>query len=128
MDEIDIERIEEHERPEIHFCVFTVGEKSFSVPIEKVKEIMDVENVLPLPGSPDYIRGLIQLRGDVLPAVDMAKIFHTEYKSESVKKLILLENDGELLAFISDGMPDLTEEQAGESIDIKKFFEDYRVR
>jgi purine-binding chemotaxis protein CheW len=113
--------------PEIHFCAFNIGDKKLTIPIETVREIIDLSETLPLPGSPDHVRGLVHLRGEVLPVVDMSKIYNTSYDANSEKKLIIADINNEYIALITDGMPDLLEDQEGELIDMESFFSNYRV-
>ena len=127
MNDREIEHIEEIVRPEIHFCTFTVGGKRLSVPVKTVKEIVDAVDILPLPGSPEYIIGLIHLRGTVIPVVDIALIYEQTY-GNTEKKLLIIESSGEYISFMTDGMPDLTEDRDGELIDTTLFFDRYRIK
>jgi len=118
---------EEAAHPELHYCSFRVGEKHLCIPIEAVREITDPSELLPLPGSPSHLRGLMHLRGEVIPVVDLAVIYGTSYDHDAEKKLIITEINREPVAMLSDGMPDLLEEEQGEFIDLESFFEKYRV-
>jgi purine-binding chemotaxis protein CheW len=118
---------EEIVTPEINFCSFTIGDKKLTIPIEAVREIIDLSETLPLPGSPEHIKGLVHLRGEVLPVVDMAKIYNTRYDIDSEKKLIIADINEEYIALMTDGMPDLLEDQDGELIDMESFFSTYKV-
>jgi purine-binding chemotaxis protein CheW len=119
---------EEFVPPEINYCVVTVGDRKFTLRIDEVREITDAENILALPGCPEHVKGLIHLRGEVLPVVDLGKIYHSEYRNLSEVKLIIVEYNGEYLALMSDGMPDLAEQSDGEIISMNAFFETYRVK
>lgn len=120
---------EEAVHPEINFCTFNVGDLSLTMPIEAVREIIDVSEILPLPRSPEHIRGLVHIRGDVLPVVDMTRIYKTAYKSGVEKKLIIADCNNEFLAIMSDGMPDLLEEnEEGDLLDMVSFFNEYKVQ
>lgn len=50
---------------------FSIGEQEFCVDIMGVREIRGWTNTTPLPQSPNYVRGVINLRGAVLPVVDL---------------------------------------------------------
>ncbi|ESR24219.1 chemotaxis protein CheW [Lutibaculum baratangense] len=50
---------------------FSIGEQEFCVDIMAVREIRGWTNTTPLPQSPNYVRGVINLRGAVLPVVDL---------------------------------------------------------
>jgi len=51
---------------------FRIGEQEFCVDIMAVREIRGWSPVTPLPHSPDYVRGVINLRGAVLPVLDLS--------------------------------------------------------
>lgn len=57
------------------FLSFVVGGTDFGVPILKVKEILQFEEVTRVPGTPAAIRGVINVRGSVVPVVDLAVKF-----------------------------------------------------
>lgn len=114
--------------PDIHFCSFKVGSIKLTIPIESVLEITDLSSPLPLPGSPDHLRGLIPLRGNVIPIIDMSIIHDTKYDKEIEKKLIIIEINNESLALISDGMPELLEKAEGQVMNMNEFFERYKIR
>jgi purine-binding chemotaxis protein CheW len=54
---------------------FRLGNESFAVDILKVQEIRGVDRVTQIPNSPDFIRGVIDLRGIIVPIVDMRMKF-----------------------------------------------------
>lgn len=51
--------------------VFRVGDGYYGLPIEHVREVERVTRVTPVPGAPRFVRGLVNLRGEILPLVDM---------------------------------------------------------
>ena len=53
------------------FLTFTLGEEEFGVDILKVQEIRGYDTVTRIPDTPDYIKGVINLRGTIVPVVDM---------------------------------------------------------
>jgi len=57
------------------YLSFVVGGTDFGVPILKVKEILQYEDVTRVPGTPASIRGVINVRGSVVPVVDLAVKF-----------------------------------------------------
>ena len=54
------------------YLTFLVGDESFAVSILDVKEIIEVANVTRVPLTPDFIYGVINLRGNVVPVVDLS--------------------------------------------------------
>jgi purine-binding chemotaxis protein CheW len=51
---------------------FAIGEHFFGLPIEPVREIIGLAEITPVPMMPGYLRGVMNLRGSVVPVVDLA--------------------------------------------------------
>src|SRR5258708_17520766 len=60
------------ESPRRELLSFRLGEQEFCLDIMAVREIRGWTEATPLPRAPDYIRGMINLRGTVFPVVDMS--------------------------------------------------------
>ncbi len=52
------------------YLTFELNKESFAVNVAKVKEILEVPRITRIPKSPDYLKGVINLRGNVLPVID----------------------------------------------------------
>jgi purine-binding chemotaxis protein CheW len=59
------------ELPRREFLTFRLGEESYGVDILKVQEIRDIDGVTRVPHVPRYLRGVINLRGAIVPIVDL---------------------------------------------------------
>jgi len=55
--------------------VFRAGGESYALSMECVREVERVSRVAPVPGAPEFIRGLVNLRGEILPLLDLAALF-----------------------------------------------------
>jgi len=53
------------------YLTFTLGEETFAFPVAHVREVLDLTDVTKVPRTPDFLRGVINLRGSVVPVVDM---------------------------------------------------------
>lgn len=53
------------------FLTFSLGQESYGIPILKVREIIRVPDITPVPQMPDYVKGVINLRGKVIPVIDL---------------------------------------------------------
>lgn len=51
--------------------VFLLGENGYGIPILEVNEINGLMNITPVPKTPDFIKGVINLRGKIIPVVDL---------------------------------------------------------
>jgi purine-binding chemotaxis protein CheW len=70
-DLLDGEPVEEAS-PEHQFCVFRAGRERFCLPVLDVEEVVDWPLVTRLPLAPPYLLGIFNLRGSVVPLVDIA--------------------------------------------------------
>ncbi|NNL65403.1 MAG: chemotaxis protein CheW [Myxococcales bacterium] len=57
---------------------FDVGETVYAVPIERVREILRIRPITPMPHVPDVIRGVISIRGEVVEVVDLRRRMRLE--------------------------------------------------
>ena len=75
---------------------FQLKGELFGLEILKVKELLEYNGITKVPMVPDYIRGVINLRGSVVPVVDMLYLF-SKTPSEITKKscIIIVENAGD---------------------------------
>ena len=71
---------------ELQFVVFKLGNEEYGVPITQVKEINRLMTTTKVPRSPVFIEGIINLRGQIIPIIDMKKRFDlplTEYTADA---------------------------------------------
>src|SRR6201993_3381812 len=50
---------------------FLIGKEEFGVGVLKVREIMGIQDITAVPQTPDYLKGVINLRGKVIPVIDL---------------------------------------------------------
>lgn len=101
--------------PVREFLAFRLGQEDYAIDILKVQEIRVFDTVTKLPGAPDYIKGVINLRGLIAPVIDLRIKFglkDAEYGPFTV--LIVLHVRERLVAVVVDAVADvvaLTEDQ-----------------
>ena len=71
------------------FVRFTVGSIDMAIPIEKVQEVIEVEELTPLPGAPDYVRGMYNLRNSVIVVIDLAQKLGVKAEGDSNRTVVL---------------------------------------
>ena len=72
----------------MQFVVFKLGEEHFAVETEKIQSINDMMTITEVPKSPDYIKGLINLRGSIKSLVDINLLLNIN--SENKKNNIII--------------------------------------
>ncbi len=58
---------------EIEMLSFLLGEEEYTVMVDAVKEVLKTRDLTPVPNSPDYVLGVMALRGPVLPVIDLCR-------------------------------------------------------
>lgn len=92
------------------FLAFTLGDEDYGIGILKVQEIRGYEAVTKIANTPDFIKGVINLRGVIVPVVDMRIKFHlgaVEYNQFTV--VIVLNVGGRIIGMVVDGVSDVIE-------------------
>lgn len=74
------------------YLSFKLGHESFAVKVSKVIEILEVPHITKIPKSPFFMRGVINLRGMVLPVVDTRLKLGLESKEDTVNTCIIVFN------------------------------------
>lgn len=77
----------------LQLVTFQLGEELYSVDIMKVKEIVKLQSIRTIPNSPDYIEGILNLRKEIIPIINLHKRF-------DIKESIKSEEDALLGGFI----------------------------
>ena len=77
------------------FFSFMLGEESFAMGIERVKEILEYQRPTSVPRMPRHMRGVINLRGSVVPVVDLRMLFGMSEAARTVHSAIIILEVGE---------------------------------
>ena len=89
----------------LHMVGFSVGNEEFCVDILKVQEIIRMVAITAMPNAPDYVEGVINLRGKVIPVIDFRKRFHifdgTEADSQS-KRIVVVSINNATIGLVVD--------------------------
>lgn len=87
---------------------FRIGNQEFCVDIMAVREIRGWTPATPVPHAPSYVRGLINLRGTVLPVIDLAVRFGFEPREPSARSVIIVTEVGsQLVGLVVDAVSDI---------------------
>lgn len=87
---------------ERQFVTFNVAGEMFAVPMGPVQEIIRVPDVARMPLAPPALDGLSNLRGRVLPIVNLRRLFHTDERANDDATRALVINLGQPLGFVVD--------------------------
>ena len=96
------------------YLTFKLGEEIFAVDVAKVREILDVSTITKVPQTPDFMRGVINLRGSVVPVVDMRLKFGMTATERTVNSCIIvmeiaLDEEVTVLGSLADSVQEVLE-------------------
>lgn len=74
----------------IQYLTFTLDGENFATRIARVREVLEYDQVTPVPRTPDYLQGVINLRGSVVPVVDMRLQFGLNPSEITVDTCIII--------------------------------------
>jgi purine-binding chemotaxis protein CheW len=95
--EIEIKEVEAEQVDALEHLTFSLGQEYFGVDILKVQEIMAWEDVTRIPNSPDYVMGVLNLRGSIVPVYDLRLrlgMEFVEYHEETVVIILRVIGEG----------------------------------
>ena len=95
------------------YLTFVIEKQYYAFPIIEVKEIMEVQPITTVPEFPAYCKGVINIRGDIVPVIDVRLRFKRPETAYTTRTCIIVVNSGEQhIGFIVD--------EVDEVIDIKE--------
>ncbi len=96
------------------YLTFKLGDEEFGLTIAKVREVLDFTSLTKVPQTPDYMCGVLNLRGSVVPVVDLKLKFGLQQTARTVNTCIIIveiEIDGEItvLGVLADAVHEVVE-------------------
>ena len=100
------------------FLTFKLGDEVFALDITKVREVLDFTTVTKVPRTPEFMRGVINLRGSVVPVVDLRLKFGMTKTESSVNTCIIItevtvDNDTTVLGALADSVQEVLDLEPG---------------
>ena len=96
------------------YLTFKLGEEVFALDVAKVREILEESSITKVPQTPDFMRGVINLRGSVVPVIDMRLKFGMSRTEKTVNTCIIvvevqLEEETVILGALADSVQEVIE-------------------
>ncbi|HHQ68734.1 MAG TPA: chemotaxis protein CheW [Halothiobacillaceae bacterium] len=100
---------EQNEGQMTRWVSFTVDDEIYALNVLDVQEVLRDAEITPIPGAPDAIRGIINLRGNVVPVVDARTFFELEEKEyDAQSRIMVIEiSTGEIVGLIVDSVAEV---------------------
>ena len=95
---------------EQQLVVFALGKEEFGIDISRVREIVRMQNITVIPQSMDFVEGIVNLRGQIVPIVDLCKRFlvvDREGRNDSDRRIIVVHMAGQNIGILVDGVSEI---------------------
>jgi purine-binding chemotaxis protein CheW len=93
---------------ELQLVSFRLGDEEYGIDILKVQEINRMLAISKIPKAPDYVDGIINLRGKVIPIINLRRRFSLDKKeSDKQTRIIVVDIGGKVLGIVVDGVSEV---------------------
>jgi purine-binding chemotaxis protein CheW len=101
------------------YLTFRLGDEVFAIDVKQVREVLDLSPITKVPRAPEFMRGVINLRGSVVPVVDLKMKFglpRTEATADTRVVVMEIDLDGEVtvMGAMADSVHEVLELEPGQ--------------
>jgi purine-binding chemotaxis protein CheW len=94
--------------PQVQLVTFKVGGEEFGLDVFAVHEILRYQGVTPVPRAPAFVEGVLDVRGSVVPVIDLRRRFEVkEFDYGDDTRIVLVEYSGERLGLVVDSVTEV---------------------
>ena len=98
----------ENNKTEQQLVVFDLARESYGVDIGKVSEIIRMQEITKVPRTPAYVEGMINLRGKLIPVVDLRKMFGLAVEEQTKEnRTVVVDIDSQSIGIIVDAVTEV---------------------
>ena len=114
------------------YLVFHLDKEEFAIQVQKVREIMGVQDITQVPQTPIHVKGVINLRGKVIPVVDLRLKFGMEAAEYTHRTCIVVvqvtgPRDAILMGVVVDGVAEVLQVAASDVEDTPSFGQEVAI-
>ncbi len=89
---------------------FYVGNELFGIEVMKVQEVTGNPQVIPVPLAPEFVRGLVNLRGQIATAIGLSELFAQKKSHDDLSEMsVVCKSEGNLISLVVDSIGDVVE-------------------
>ena len=104
MSQVDIKE----DDPVLQWVTYYLQDEIYGINVIQVQEVLRITEITPVPGSPDYVLGIINLRGSVVTVIDTRRRFSLPPKeSDDLTRIIIVEINGVVIGMLVDSVAEV---------------------
>ncbi len=101
--------------PITQWVTFYLDNEKYGIKVMQVQEVLRLTEIAPVPGAPDYVLGIINLRGNVVTVVDTRKRFGLQEKQpEDATRIVIIEAANQVVGILVDSVAEVADLRASE--------------
>ncbi len=94
--------------PVLQWVTCNIEDEVYGVNVMQVQEVLRLTDIAPVPGAPDYVVGIINLRGNVVTVIDTRKRFGLMPKeTDDASRIIIIEVEGNVMGMLVDSVAEV---------------------
>lgn len=94
--------------PVLQWVTFQLEDETYGMNVMQVQEVLRITEIAPVPGAPDYVLGIINLRGNVVTVIDTRRRFGLKSKQpDDMSRIIVVEVDGNVIGMLVDSVAEV---------------------
>ncbi|GAB0149128.1 chemotaxis protein CheW [Marichromatium gracile] len=99
------------------FVTFSLAEETYAIDVLQVQEVLKITEIAPVPGVPDYILGIINLRGDVVTVIDARRRMGLPPRApDEASRIVIIDIDNQNVGILVDAVAEVVQIDA-DSVD-----------
>ncbi len=100
--------VEAVEDPVIQWVTFRLDGETYGINVMQVQEVLRMTEIAPVPGAPDYVIGIINLRGNVVTVIDTRKRFGLmTTEADDSTRIVIIESDNNIVGILVDSVAEV---------------------
>lgn len=103
------------DNPIIRWVTFRLENEKYGIHVMQVQEVLRVTEIAPVPGAPDYVLGIINLRGNVVTVIDTRKRFGLQAKEmDDSTRIVIIESENQVVGILVDSVAEVVDIRSSE--------------
>lgn len=99
----------------IQWVTFKLDEEVYGINVMQVQEVLRLTEIAPVPGAPDYVMGIVNLRGNVVTVIDTRKRFGLFQKeADDATRIVIIEVDNQVIGILVDSVAEVVNIRSSE--------------
>lgn len=101
--------------PVIQWVTFRLDNEKYGIKVMQVQEVLRMTEIAPVPGAPDYVLGIINLRGNVVTVIDTRRRFGLmDAEPDDATRIVIVEADNQVVGILVDSVAEVMDLRASE--------------